>query len=347
MELVRSIKNTVDQIFKLITPPQYFSWQTLILLSVFSWLMSLLSQAAWLEELLINFAWLFMIAGIHWALVQNPFRIGGLSIAPWVTGALVCIFLFSQGAETYFHWAVVSWPLVSAAIAALPHFLTWDLRWRIPTPRVRQDLVLLVLINLVLSCWFQFHFLVQDWLQDYPSLLADDFGRSNFVLAWEEQPAQTPRGIALLEQVEAQIRAQVGERPWPYAERWLANLDQRLPRLKQDAFSQLADSTENNLWTLTGEPRTAGEGYALSLRAIWQGPSSYPEGYFLEKTCQITRQTPSAAPRIQEPSITGSPATPSPADTTPVAIVQCTSVETIQPTETQPEPTETETGIAS
>lgn len=338
MELVKTIRNTLDQLFRLITPPQYFSWQTLILLSVFAWLMSLLSQldgieTIWIEAILINLAWIFLIAGVNWALIENPFKLGKISLGPWITGALVCIYLFSQGAEIYFHWAIVAWPLTSAIIAAIPRFLSGDWRFVIPAPQVRQDVVLLILTNLILSCWLQFYFQMQGWLSDYPSLLADDLDRSAFVYSLSDQPLANTRGVVLLEQAEAQMQEAIGDRPWAYAERWLYRLEEDLPALRQAALLKLTEFQENPLWQLQSDITTTNNGYTLKLQAIWTGPSSYPEGYYLEKVCQIMPQTPSApvgvAPGADNPISQRVP--PEVRSTTPMAQVQCNPVSPIQP----------------
>ncbi|NJN92265.1 MAG: DUF5357 domain-containing protein, partial [Leptolyngbyaceae cyanobacterium SL_5_14] len=43
--------------------------------------------------------------------------------------------------------------------------------------------------------------------------------------------------------------------------------------------------------------------YTLDLRAVWQGPSSYLEGYFLQKSCFITQQPVQNRPAASPPTV--------------------------------------------
>lgn len=295
--MVSFFKNTVQivgQTFQQVKPPRSFSWQMLLLLSVFSWALSLFAQADWLSHFLTNGAWLFLISGVNWALLENPVKLFGLNLGPWITGALVGLFLFGQGESINIQVVLVLWPLISSAIAVFPYFLSRDLRLVIPQTKAQQQIVLLVLINLVLSCWIQFYFSVQKWLTQYPSLLVYDFSSSAFVLTVGDVEA-VPRGVLLLEQTEALIVEEINGQPWSYAERWLFQIDNNLEELREEALNRLPLAEEDHFWSLQQEVNSAGSNYELNLRAIWTGPGIQDQPYTLQETCEIRQIQPNIA----------------------------------------------------
>lgn len=297
---VLSIDEIFKQLRKTLTPPKPDSWQTLLWISVFSWAMSLLPQSLFLQGFIATCAWFFLIPGIHWFMHEEKFKvfdltinvkkgltINGIWLGPWITGALVCMLLFSELPEDRLSVAFVCWPPISAIIAALPKFIAMGPKYKTPDPAGRQELVILLLTNLLFSCWFQLFFLTQSWLVDYPSLLTEDLSRSAFVvkLASNRPPS---RGIVILDQAEAALREQLDGRSWSQAERWLFDLKPQMQQLEATVMSRLPPLKENELWHLSGVvlPRTE---YQLQLMAIWQGPSADGSGYHLMKPCQITR----------------------------------------------------------
>ena len=302
----------------IVFPKDYYAWQTLIYLGFFSFAMSWVARLAVGQSITVNIiataGWIFFALGIGWLLENAKVRLFGLPVAPWVMGAIVCIYFF--GLVPWLDWdnGLMTWPLVSVAIVAIPQFFTWELRPKLPPPMMRQQLILLLLVALLLSNWFQFYFRLQHWLEDYPSLLADDFSRSGFVVKLPDQGEDQARGIVLLTRTELEIKAALDETPWPYVERWLLNMDEHLESIENTIMVSLESSKEGDLWQLTGDRRGAeNNGYALDLMASWSGPSANREGYYLEKICTVQPRSP--APPASEETPDSPP--------TPLAIVEC------------------------
>lgn len=274
-------------------PPRYFSWQTVIYLSLFSWLTSLLARlldaAAFTVGLLATMSWIFLAIGVGWALEANKARIFGIPIAPWVSGAIVCLFLFGSWGGRWLQPALVAWPLVSFAVIAVPALVSWDFSFKNPPPAVRQQLVLLFCLSLLFSSWFQFYFRIQSWVRDYPSLVADSVENSAFVYRIPGQTIALPAGVTHLTVAEDLLREQVDNKPWPSVERWLLNLEGQREVIRQRVRSQAGRSTslEDSLWQLDFQPLSNGDGYTLKLWAIWSGPAASPSGYYLEKNCLL------------------------------------------------------------
>jgi hypothetical protein len=315
------LKAVWNRITDFIFPQDYYSWQTLIYLGIFSFAMSWLARLAdtfdLTENIIATAGWIFFAIGIGWFLEKNHIRLFGIPIAPWVVGAIVCGYFF--GLVPWGDWEIglMAWPLVSVAIVAVPQFFTWELRPKVPVPVDRQNLILLLLIALLLSNWFQFYFRLQSWLNDYPSVLTDDFRNSGFVIRLGEAPNNPAQGAALLTAAEQEIKASLNDTPWSYVKRWLLNLDEQMVMLRTKTNGVLEGSEEQTLWRLDARrPRSLdnSEGYALDLMAVWSGPASSPTGYHLVKTCVIHPRT-DPQPLAAENS--------SPPSPTPVAEVEC------------------------
>jgi hypothetical protein len=185
--------------------------------------------------------------------------------------------------------ALVFWPPISATIASLPKFIKLGPKYTLPEkPEDRQQIILLMLSNLLLSCWIGLYFSTQDWLEQYPSLLSGDLSRSAFVLDLNPRDKPAPRGAILLERAGETVEGQLAGRPWSEVERWLFELNQRKQEFVDDVFRLMTDLEENQLWQLEARP-VPGREYALQLFAIWTGPTTDGAGYYMTKTCLINR----------------------------------------------------------
>ena len=291
--MIKLLQTIWARVTAILCPQDYYSWQTLIYLGIFSFVMSWVARLALTSDVTVNLiataGWIFFALGIGWLLEDAKVRFLGMPVAPWAVGAIVCTYFFGLVPwDNRWQLALMSWPLVSVAIAIIPEFLTWELRPKIPPPAVRQKLILLSLMALLFSNWFQFYFRLQDWFAEYPSLLADDFGRSGFVFRLSNAPSGQAQGIMLLTTAETEITAALNDTPWSYVERWLLNLDEQVGNLQSDTLNSLDLAAEKDLWRLAAQPRRLPTGgYALDLMAIWSGPASTQEGYYLAKTCVI------------------------------------------------------------
>jgi hypothetical protein len=293
MGILAFIQQFFEGLLDLLKPPRYFAWQTVIYMSLFSWLMSLVAGLVFATPftvgLLATISWICLAIGIGWALEANNIRPFGVPIAPWVSGAILGMFLFSSWGGLWFQPALVAWPLISFAVVAVPKLVSWDLSLKMPPPLVRQQLVLLLFLSLLFSSWFQFYFRIQSWVRDYPSLVADSVENSNFVYRIPGQTIALPAGVNHLTIAETMLREEVHGKPWPAVERWLLNLDGQRQALQREVQSQMGrqPSLEDSLWRLDFQPLTSGNGYTLKLWAIWVGPAADQSGYYLEKTCQL------------------------------------------------------------
>jgi len=289
-KLLEEISKIFQDIFKLIIPKKWDSAKALIWLSVFSWAMSLLTRS-FVQSFIAFCGWLFLIPGIHWLMheekkIKEFLTIEKIFIAPWITGALICFFLFATP-EYLPAITFVSWPIVSATIAALPKFIKSGPAYKVPDPPVRQDLIIMVLFNLLLSCWIQLCYSTQGWLAQYPSLRADNLANSSFVFKAQSNESADSQGFDILTQAETGLKESLQGQSWSQVERWLLNFDDRIRELNEQVMDRLPAKAENSYWQVEG--RILPGEYNVQLFAVWKGPSSDTLGYHLTKTCQISQ----------------------------------------------------------
>lgn len=286
-----------EELRTLLIPKEYFAWQTLLLLSLFSLFVaaaidSIEGHDPIAVNILTNMCWIFFTSAVWWALSDtNPIEINRFSLSPWITGIVMCLFLFRPWTEERFRLAVCSWPMVSTAIKALPYFVNWELKFGLPKSKVQKTLIITALVNLLLSSWIVFQFRIQDWVKTYPSLLMNSFDDSAFVYDFvgdRQQSSQSSQGVELLENMTTAIEQELNDQPWYQTERWLYTRQERLESISARAFDNLESPGERLFWQIEiPEPRAFGEGYLLDIKATWSGPVVPQTGFFLQKTCRI------------------------------------------------------------
>ncbi|MBD2606062.1 DUF5357 domain-containing protein [Scytonema hofmannii FACHB-248] len=292
------LEDIYGRIRRLLVPPKAYSWQTLIYLSIFSWFASSLA-VGYVRDIISFFGWLFLIAGTSWYTTDDPLRIPGtfMPVGAVLTGFLVSVFAFGQGEDVITPRTIVLWPTISALITAIPEFFEGsgtDVQTQIPKPEIRQKLIVMVASCMILSCWIQFYFVMDNWLTQYPSLQANDFKKSTFVIRTESPDKIPTNGVLIINKLQPLVEEQVGGRPWSEVERWLINADQQVGNLGRRVIERnLAKYEEKELWVVRPRVVNTKSGYTLDLLSIWTGPSSNPRGFYVKKSCKVE---PVAAP---------------------------------------------------
>lgn len=271
---------------KLLLPPRAFSWETLVLLSLGSCFAAYISTGI-VRTFISNCGWIFLIFGVCWGTAQKRLRIGNIYLSPWITGALVSTYIFGNISQP--DLAVIFWPIISAVIATVPNYFGKGLKLQLPNPDKRQKMMVFFLSHVVISCWFQFYYILQDWLQEYPSLLADDLRRSAFLVKLPASEPVISRGTLILNSLETKLSEKLDNKPWSQIERWLQDRENNLKSAVQASKKELGEVEEDAWWQFTSKLSSSESGYNLQLIAIWQGPRSKPEMFSIEKLCKINQ----------------------------------------------------------
>ena len=207
-----------------------------MLLSLFSVVMAAFMSPA-VQGIVSSCGWFFLIVAIWWFVheknVQSALSFDGvftkIFLGPWIVASLIVLAVFGSwsGFANLLRVAPSAFICVAplaALIALAPKFIKSSKEktpeFTIPATKDRQGMVLFVLSHLLIACWFQFYFLLQGWLNLYPSLLAEDFGRSSFVVRVQPN-IQVSRGREVLNAAESDLRDRLNNQNWSAIERWL------------------------------------------------------------------------------------------------------------------------------
>ena len=287
------IKGLFAGVQKFLTPAKAYSWQTFIYLSVFSWGISYFA-VGYVKDIIAFCGWLFLLAGTAWYTTDDPLRFPGtfMPVGAIITGFLVSVFAFGHQENILTAKTIVIWPTISAIVTAIPNFFEGtggrSAKAKLPKLQDRQKIIILLSWCMLISCWLQFYFVIDKWLKDYPSLRADNFQKSAFVIRLEP-PAKKPKnGDLILNKLQPLVNQQIANKPWSEVEKWLLEADQQLGNLgKRTINNYLSKSQEKQLWSV--EPRLVNmkSGYQLDILTIWNGPSANTKGFYWKKSCFI------------------------------------------------------------
>jgi hypothetical protein len=292
-----------QSLWTLLRPTSFYSWQASLWMSLLAWLLAQAARApeqvkapVSVHDIMTSLSWMFLILAVGWLTQDYPLKLFGQNLGPWITGALVCLFLFVRRDYALPRAALISWPLFSAAIAAFPEFIDIERGFSIPRSlRVRQNLCIMLLVNLLLTSWITFSFRINHWLMDYPGIWGEGFDNSFFLMQRSRTEEDFSRGREIIQEMEQQLNQNTTFKTQSEVERWLLDNQndplifrdsvmnslaarrrngERLPRLKDDSFWQLE--------TLVSEPA-----YQVELRARWVGPRSKEAGHLVKHSCKI------------------------------------------------------------
>jgi hypothetical protein len=286
------IQEFVLTIQKLLTPAKSYSWQTLIYLSVFSWVVSFFA-VGFVKDFIAFLGWLFLIAGTIWYTTDSPLRVPGtfMPIGALITGFLISVFAFGHQVNVVTIRSIVLWPAIASIITVIPEFFQGtgiDAKAQLPKLHDRQKLIILVAWSFLISCWLQFYFVIDKWLQEYPSLLADNFDKSTLVMRLDEKSKSPQNGNLILNRLQPLIEEQIVSRPWSEAEKWLLEANQRVGNLGNRVIEKnLVKYEEQSLWRVETRVTNVKSGYKLDILTIWNGPSANHLGFYQRKSCLI------------------------------------------------------------
>ena len=315
-------RERLKQIEAVIIPTKPLQWQTFLLVALLLWLGSISLSLGndsnnKMSEILGSLSWLFLTISVSF-LSAKKLAIGNFTLSPWITGAMLCFFLYQNVNNDVQSFIVIMWPLLSLCIAELTVFFKNGGKLESSPPLTSKSFTFMFLINLLLTCWLSLHFVIQEWSKQYPSLLEEDVSNSAFITKIKPTAIVESRGATILNLIEQKLRAETGDRQ---LETSVEKMKLKLITLKHQALEQLPPAKENKFWFLQTPIIASNSGYQIELQLIWQGPTPGKDAYYLSKSCQIQRQV--STPESGE--------TPNEADTSQelpqiVNIVECGSV---------------------
>jgi hypothetical protein len=146
---------------------------------------------------------------------------------------------------------------------------------------------MITLIHLLFSCWFGFHFLIQGWIQQYPSVLSQDFRQSDYVVTFQQPTINRSRGVVILNAMERYLQNEARTKPWPQVEQMLIDIDNERFFLKNQALQTTGLVPEDGSWDVKTSIVQGESRYQLEMQATWLGLVFRPEIYSFTKSCEV------------------------------------------------------------
>jgi hypothetical protein len=233
-------------------------------------------------------SWWFFTLSMGLLTSQQPFVIKGVSLSPWVTSMLIGLWLLVRLPSDKKEIAWISGPIIAVVILAIIEVWNSESKWEKVRSLVRPQFLTIVLIHLLFSCWFGFHFLIQNWLQQYPSVLSQDLRQSDFVVTFQGPTINRSRGVIILNEMEEYLKSEARTKPWPQIEQMLIDIDNERFFLRNEALTRIKRVAEDDSWDVKTAIVQGDSRYQLDMQADWLGLVFRPERYSFSKSCDIT-----------------------------------------------------------
>jgi hypothetical protein len=287
-KLTNSLLDQNKKIQKVILPPKVVHWKTPLLISVFLALLSVAAVTnAPTRTTIADLSWLSFIISMGLLTSQKPFVIYGVSISPWITSALIGLWLLVRLPPDLRQIAWIAGPLIAIVVLAAIEVWNSESKWERIKSLVQPQFLIIILTHILISCWFTFHFLIQGWLQDYPSILSQNLKRSDYVVTFQGPKINPSRGVTILNEMEKNLKNQARTKPWPQIEQTLIDIDNERFFLKNEAFKKLKVVPEDGSWDVKTSIVQGESRYQLEMQAIWLGLVFKPETDSFTKSCEI------------------------------------------------------------
>ena len=287
-KLTNNLWETNKKVQKAMIPPKVVHWKTPLLLSIF---LALLSVAAVTDmqtrTTIADMSWWLFTISMGALTCQQPFIIYGISLSPWVTSFLIGLWLLVRLPAENKEIAWIAGPLIAVVIAAIIEIWKSESKWERVRALARPQFVIFTLSHVLISCWFGFHFLIQGWLQQYPSVLSQDLRQSDFVVTFQRPTINRSRGVVILQEMEEYLRDQARTKPWPQVEQMLIDIDNERFFLRNEALNRIDRVAEDDSWDVKTTVVQGDARYQLDMEAEWLGRVFRPERYSFSKSCEI------------------------------------------------------------
>jgi hypothetical protein len=248
-KLTNSLLEQNKKVQKVILPPKVVHWKTPLLISV---LLALLSVAAVTDvptrTTIADLSWLSFVISMGLVTSQKPFLIYEVSISPWITSALIGLWLLVRLPLENRHIAWIAGPLIAIVILAAIGIWNSESKWERIKSLVQPQFLIITLTHVLIACWFAFHFLIQGWLQQYPSILSQNLKHSDYIVTFQGPRINPSRGVTVLNEMEKYLKDQAQSKPWPQIEQTLIDIDNERFFLKNEAFKKIKFVPEDASW---------------------------------------------------------------------------------------------------
>jgi hypothetical protein len=287
-KLTNNLWETNKKFQQAMIPPRVVHWKTPLLLSIFLALLSVAAVTDWrTRTLLFDMSWLFFTLSMGLLTSQKPFVIKGVSLSPWVTSILIGLWLLIRLPSDRKEIAWISGPLIAVVVLATIEIWKSESKREGIRSLVRPQFLMITLVHVLFSCWFAFHFLIQGWIEQYPSVLSENFRQSDYVVTFQQPTINRSRGVVILNEMERYLRKEARTKPWAQVEQMLIDIDNERFFLRNQALQTIGVVPEDGRWDVKTSIVQGESRYQLDMQATWLGLVFRPEIYSFTKSCEV------------------------------------------------------------
>lgn len=287
-KLTNNLWETNKKIQKAMIPPKVVHWKTPLLLSIFLALLTVAAVTDWrTRTLLFDMSWLFFTLSMGLLTSQQPFVIKGVSLSPWVTSILIGLWLLVRLPSDRKEIAWISGPIIAVVVLATIEVWNSESKREGIRSLVRPQFLIITLVHLLFSCWFAFHFLIQGWIRQYPSVLSQDLRQSDYVVTFQQPTINRSRGVVILNAMERYLQNEARTKPWAQVEQMLIDMDNERFFLRNQALKTTGVVAEDAKWDVKTSIVQGDSRYQLEMEATWLGVVFRPETYSFTKSCEV------------------------------------------------------------
>ncbi|WP_293147223.1 MULTISPECIES: DUF5357 family protein [unclassified Microcoleus] len=287
-KLTNNLWETNKKFQKAIIPPKVVHWKTPLLLSIFLALLTVAAITDWpTRTLMFDMSWLFFTLSMGLLTSQQPFTIKKVSLSPWVTSILIGLWLLIRLPSDRKEIAWISGPIIAVIILGVIEIWNNESKRQGLRALVRPQFLMITLIHLLISCWFGFHFLIQGWIEQYPSVLSQDLRKSDYVVTFQPPTINRSRGVVILNAMDRYLQNEARTKPWAQVEQMLIDIDNERFFLKNQALKTIRLVPEDASWEVKTSIVQGESRYQLQMQATWLGLVFRPEIYSLTKSCEV------------------------------------------------------------
>ncbi|PSB39662.1 hypothetical protein C7B69_01955 [filamentous cyanobacterium Phorm 46] len=287
-KLRSSVWETNKKVQKAMMPPRVVHWKTPLLLSIF---LGLLAVAAVTDlrtrTLMFDMSWLLFALSMGLLTSQKPFIIKGVSLSPWVASIIIGLWLLIRLPSDKKEIAWIAGPIIAVVVLAIIRVWKSDSKRESIKELIRPEFLMITLIHVTFSCWFAFHFLIQGWIQQYPSVLSQDLRKSDYVVTFQQPTINRSRGVVILNAMDRYLQNEARTKPWAQVEQMLIDIDNERFFLKNQALGTIGIVPEDASWDVKTSIVQGQSRYQLEMQATWMGLVFRPEIYSFTKSCEV------------------------------------------------------------
>ena len=288
-KLTNNLWETNKKFQKALIPPKVVHWKTPLLLSIFLALLSVAAVTDWpTRTLMFDMSWLFFTLSMGLLTSQQPFVINKVSLSPWVTSILIGLWLLIRLPSDRKEIAWICGPIIAVIILAVIKIWNSESKREGMRSLVQPQFLMITLIHVLFSCWFGFHFLIQGWIEQYPSVLSQDLRKSDYVVTFQQPTINRSRGVVIVNAMERYLQNEARTKPWPQIEQMLIDIDNERFFLKNQALKTISIVPEDASWDVKTSVVQGQSRYQLEMQATWLGLVFRPEIYSFTKSCDLT-----------------------------------------------------------